>query len=116
MDWTHTDLLLLDIRKLKQLYAISIAHEEINGTVLINSDIFDERLKSYFLKEPRNISREEILAVQWNMYATKGYYVKQDLLGGTDELKRFEQNPDKWYVSFLEIAGPLGAFDTIIKK
>lgn len=116
MDWTHTDLIIKDIRKLKQLYAISIDHEDITGSILINSDIFDERLKSFFLREPRNITRGEILAQKWNMYVTKGFYVKQDLLPGGNLLTEFPQNPEKWYVSFLEIAGPLGSFDTILSK
>ena len=115
MDWTHKGLKITDIRKLKQLVAISVDNKEIEGSILINSDIFDERLSSYFLGSARNVSRHDIMSVEWNMYATKGYYVKQNLMSG-DELQKFEQNQDRWYVSFLEIAGPLGTFDTILSK
>lgn len=110
MNWTHESVTINDIRKLKQLYAISIIDEEVEGSILINSDIFDERIKSYFLKDISQISRTDIIGVKWNMYLTKGYYVKTHPVDG---LMEFDQNPDKWYVSFLDIAGPLGSFDNI---
>jgi hypothetical protein len=115
MTWTHEGITLRDIRRLKQLYAISVDHDDIEGSILISSDIFDERIKSYFLKDMKNISRDEILALKWNIHATKGYYVKNDPTD-PDGVTKYPQNSEKWYISFLEIDGPLGTFDNILPK
>jgi len=116
-DWTHNQIQITDIRKLQHLYAITIDDEDefmsLNGnSVLINESIFEERISSYFLKHPTNISREDIMKVLWNMHITKGYYVK--LRDG--EFIKKELDADKFYVSFLEIEGPLGSFENIINK
>jgi hypothetical protein len=49
------------------------------------------------------------------MYLTKGHFVKITDDGRVLEHQR-DADPDGWYVSYLEIAGPLGSFQTVIKK
>ena len=111
LDWTHRGISITDIRKVNKLYVIVInssLYPELASIPLFVSDkIFEERLKSYFLKDVSKITREDILNVYWNMYITKGYYIKV-LEDGT--ASKFEHDSNKWYVSYLEIAGPLGTF------
>lgn len=125
IDWTHKELSIEDIRKLNKLYVIKVQgpqksvrdiidndfYNAVTQTVLFVKDmIFETRLESYFLKPITQISREEILSVKWNMYLTKGYYVKIDEEGN---IEKFPNTPDRWYVSYLEIAGPLGSFCSV---
>jgi hypothetical protein len=116
-DWTHTLVIITDIRKLNKLYVIKILseignnNEKITHSLFINEKIFDDRLKSYFLKEAADVTRNEILNVKWNMYITKGYYIK--IIDGS--IKETAQDPEKYYISFLDIAGELGTFHNIYK-
>ena len=117
LDWTHKNLEIIDIRKVNKLYVLIIGYpdcsknanpEPLGITPLFVSDkIFEERLKSFFLKDVSKITREEIQNVKWNMHITKGHYIKVLEDGSTS---KFEHDPNKWYVSYLEIAGPLGTF------
>ena len=114
LDWTHTLIQIKDIRKLNKLYVIKIhdvyANEQIESALFVKDVIFEERLKSYFLKDVSKITREEILSAKWNMYITKGHYIKISEKG---MVEKFERDPEKWYVSYLEIDGPLGTFESI---
>jgi hypothetical protein len=48
------------------------------------------------------------------MYITLNYYIKVDKQGN---ITKFEHPPiGKWYVSYLEIEGPLGNFESIYKR
>lgn len=109
-DWTHKNVKINDIRKISKLYVISIEDEEVNTPLFVNSKIFDERLRLYFLKD--NVSREEILSVKWNMYITKGYYMKIV----NDDITKYNMDPNKFYVSYLEIDGPLATFQSVYKE
>ena len=109
IDWTHKDVYITDIRKISKLYIISIADKKISSPLFVNQRIFEERLRSYFLKEPSDVSREEILGVKWNLYISKGFYIKVNFEG---EVKNFDMDENKFYISYLEIAGPLAAFQT----
>ena len=120
-NWTHENVSIVDIRKLNKLYAIKI-NDAVNikgektetPTLFVRDTIFDERLKSYFLKD--NVSRSEILGVKWNMFITQGYYIK---ISSNGEIEKFGQrlaDREKWFVSYLEIDGPLGTFDSIHKE
>jgi hypothetical protein len=116
-DWTHTNVVITDIRKLNKLYVIKILcsgpkDEQIAHSLFINEKIFDDRLKSYFLKEAVDVIRDEILNVKWNMYITKGYFIK--IIDGL--IKETMQDPEKYYISFLDIAGELGTFHNIYKS
>jgi len=117
LDWTHKNVAIKDIRKINKLYVIKIqdpmAVAQIDSALFVKDTIFEERLKSYFLKDMSQISRTEILGVSWNMYITKGYYIKIDENGNAS---KFEHDPEKWYVSYLEIEGPLGSFYSIYKE
>jgi hypothetical protein len=119
LDWTHKGTIITDIRKLNKskLYVIKVIDGEtsvqIDSALFVRDIIFEERLKSYFIKDISRISREEILAVKWNMYITKGYYIKINKMGVVDE---FKHDPDKWYISYLEIDGPLGLFTSIFRE
>lgn len=116
IDWTHFKVKIIDIRKLSKLYVIKINDpvlgERFSPPLFVKDVIFEERLKSYFLKDISQISREEILGVNWNMYITKGYYIKINERGEAD---RFSHDLEKWYVSYLEIDGPLGTFSSVCR-
>ena len=117
LDWTHKDLEIIDIRKVNKLYVLitGYAHKTSAANIeplltiplFVSDNIFEERLKSYFLKDASKVTREEILNVKWNMYITKGHYIKVLEDGSAS---KFEHDLNKWYVSYLEIAGPLGTF------
>lgn len=109
-DWTHPDVKITDIRKLSEFYIFTIEDKE-DSPLMVKDKIFEERLKPFFLKDAYRVSREEILSVKWNMYITKGYYIKIS----RGEIHKYEMDPDKSYVSYLEIAGPLGTFSSICK-
>jgi hypothetical protein len=119
LDWTHKRVRIEDIRKLYKLYAICITHPSANpplqlmAPLFVKDIIFEERLRSYFLKDIYKISREEILNIEWNMYITKGHYIK---INEKREIEEFHHDPEKWYISYLEISGPLAYFDSIYYK
>jgi hypothetical protein len=115
LDWTHKNVKITDIRKLDELYLISIDDTSVEGSLKIKDKIFEKRLEPFFLKQSPSVSRDEILSVSWNMYLTKGHFVKITDDGRVLEHQR-DADPDGWYVSYLEIAGPLGSFQTVIKK
>jgi hypothetical protein len=111
-DWTHKEVRITDIRKLSEFYIFTIDHSQVPGALLVKSNIFEERLKTYFLKEPHRVTREEILDVKWNMYITKGYYIK---ISSAGTAQNYDMDPSKYYVSYLEISGSLGTFQSIYK-
>jgi hypothetical protein len=118
-EWTHTDVGMTDIRKLSEFYIFTLEtdleEDEISSgglhPLMVKDKIFEERLKPYFLKDAYKVSREEILSVKWNMYIAKGYYIKVS----RGDIQKYDMDPDKYYVSYLEIAGPLGTFGQICK-
>lgn len=111
-DWTHKDVTITDIRKVNNLYIISVDEKKVDPPLLVSDKIFNERLKLYFLKDAHRVSRDEILGVRWNMYITKGHYIKVV----NNETQVFDMEPDKFYVSYLEIAGPLATFQSVCSK
>ena len=121
LDWTHKDIKITDIRKFGNIYIIEVTNNEysnddkyFNETIkplFIKNTIFEERLKSYFLKDISQISRDDIINARWNMYITQGYYIKMDEYG---KPIHYNMDPEKWYVSYLDIVGPLGSFESII--
>jgi len=111
-DWTHKEVAITDIRKISSLYIISIDDKKITPPLLVSDKIFNERLKLYFLKDPFKVTREEILKVKWNMYITRGYYIK---VYAENEIKQFPMEENKFYVSYLEISGPLATFQSVFK-
>ena len=119
IDWTHKEVKITDIRKLYKLYVISIEStngeecELIDQPLFVKASIFDDRLKAYFLKDAFRVSREEIMSVDWNMYITKGFYIKVDENG---IVNKFENDPNKLFVSYLEIGGALGSFCSIYRE
>lgn len=108
-DWTHKEVQLTDIRKLHKLYIIST--KDFNP-LFVSEKIFEDRLRSYFLCDPAKVSREQIMKLKFNMYITKGYYIKVQEGG---EIKKFEIDENKFYVSYLEISGPLATFQSVYK-
>jgi len=118
-DWTHHNIKITDIRKLSEFYIFTIeedsksdkASEVEHHPLMVKDKIFEERLKSFFLKDPFRVSRDEILSARWNMYITKGYYIKIS----KGQATKFDMDRDKFYVSYLELAGPLGSFCSILK-
>ena len=116
-DWTHKNIKILDIRKLSKFYAISIDSTEVTSPLFVKDAIFEERVKSYFLKDAALVSREEILSHLWNLYLTKGYYVKIEngKLIEYHPTTESGDTPSKWYVSYLELAGNLGNFASITR-
>lgn len=121
LDWTHKGVKIVDIRKINKIYILKISlsdfekeqNKEVeNATLFVKGVIFDERLHSYFLKDAFRVTREEILNVKWNLYITKGFYIKIE----NDVVSEHKQDPNKFYVSFIEIDGPLGTFLTTHKE
>jgi len=112
MDWTHKEISITDIRKINNLYILSVDDKKVSPPLLVNEKIFNERLKLYFLKDAHRVPREEILSVKWNMYITKGYYIK---IYAEDDVKQFPMEENKFYVSYLEISGPLATFQSVYK-
>jgi hypothetical protein len=141
-DWTHVGVKITDIRKLSKLYVLytdisveqidnirasklgELPHEisknstlntlygsEFIGPLFVSSKIFEDRLTPYFLKDVHRITREDILGVTWNMYITKGYFIKIDKDGSIKEFPQLDK--EKYYVSYLEIAGDLGTFHSV---
>ena len=117
IDWTHKSIEVKDVRKLNKLYVIKTfdpkSNIQIESPLFVKDNIFEERLKSYFLKDMQHITREEILGVAWNMYITKGYYIKVDDKG---DIQKFNNDTEKWYVSYLEIEGPLASFTSVYRE
>lgn len=116
-DWTHKDVEILDIRKLSQLYVISIKSKDIDKPLFVKDKIFEERVNSYFLCNSNShiapITREDILGIKWNLYITKGGYIK---IQNGEVIEYNEKcDPNKYYISFLEISGPLGSFESVLK-
>ena len=109
-DWTHPNVKITDIRKLSEFYIFTIIG--LDSPLMVKDRIFEERLKPYFLKDGFKVTRGEILSVEWNMYITKGYYIKIS----SGDLQQYHMDPEKYYVSYLEIAGPLGTFQSLCKK
>jgi len=127
-EWTHTDVKITDIRRLSEFYIFTIGisggtdamglpaelpskGEEVPAPLMVKDKIFEERLRPYFLRDAHRVTREEILNVRWNMYITKGHYIKIS----RGEMHKYDMDPEKYYVSYLEIAGPLGTFQSISK-
>ncbi len=111
-DWTNKEVKMTDIRKLSEYYIFTIDTGSV-GPLLVKTNIFEERLKTYFLKEAHRVTREEILNVRWNMYISKGHYIKIQSAGS---VQTFDMDPNKHYVSYLEVAGPLGGIESVYKK
>jgi hypothetical protein len=116
-DWTHKNISITDIRKLPEFYVFTISDDIIKSSLTVKSKIFEDRLRPYFLKDISEVSRKDILEnVRWNMYITKGYYIKIYIQEGTEKCQKFDMDPDKYYVSYLEIDGPLGTFQSIYNQ
>ena len=114
-DWTHKKVKIVDIRKLSNLYVITIDAKDIDTPLFIKNKIFEDRLKTYFIiDDVSNISRRDILELKWNLYISKGEYFKIQ----EGEAISFDErcDPNKFYVSFLEIDGPLGSFESVLKS
>jgi len=116
LDWTHKSISIIDIRKLNKLYVIKIndplATAQIDAPLFVKDSIFEERLKSYFLKDMSQISRDDILAVKWNMYITQSYFIK---INESGNVEKFYHDVNKWYISYLDIEGSLGSFSAIYR-
>ena len=113
LDWTHTGVAITDIRKIKNFYMISIDEKKITSPLMVDEKIFNERLRLYFLKDAHRVSREDILSVKWNLHISKGYYIK---IYAEDDIKSIQKDPEKHYVSYLEIMGPLATFQSVYRS
>jgi hypothetical protein len=109
--WTHNKVSIADIRKVRKFYIISI--KEIDNPIFVDQTIFEARLNSYYLRDAllpgefNSIKRNEVLDVKWNMVVTKGFFYKIDRDSPTEKIHK---DPEKYYISFLEIDGPLGKY------
>ncbi|MEG1010066.1 MAG: hypothetical protein RSE41_05365 [Clostridia bacterium] len=119
-DWTHKNVKILDIRKIKRFYILKLDLKDVTSSVTIQKEIFNERLEAYFLKSIENISREDIMSIKLDMFLTQGYFIKIDKNGNVSYIDKNpyedETSQDKWYVSYFEIPGPLVSFNNIINK
>jgi hypothetical protein len=112
LEWTHLLVKISDIRLLHKLYVLYVEMDDgPDVSVFVNRIILEDRLNGYFLGRP--YSREDVLGLKWNMYLTKGYFIKIDSAG---KIERFEQeDKSRYFVSFLEVSGPLGEFSSVYK-
>jgi len=108
-DWTDKALTITDIRKVSEFYIFTV--KGLNAPLMVKDKIFEERMKTYYLSENYRFTREDVTRVKWNMYITKGYYVK--ICRG--DIQKYPMDEDKFYVSYLEIDGPLGGFHSVCK-
>lgn len=118
IEWTHKNIKIVDIRRLNKLYVLGI-DQDLDGDgvikpLFVNKKIFEEILSSYFIKDAYKITREEILSVKWNMFLSKGYYVKID--EKQNNVETFHRDKNKWFVSYIEIAGPLQQYFSSFKE
>jgi hypothetical protein len=111
LNWTHQNKRIVDIRRSNGLYVISIDTTEFTRPLFVDARIFEERMNSYFLGNAWN--RNDVLDVEWNFYITKGHYIKYTK---DKTITKHESNPDKNYISFLEISGPLGTMKNTVKE
>jgi len=108
IDWTHKKIYLRDIRKTKKFYILNVSDKSITSPLFVDHLIFEARVKSFYLRDTNKFSREEVIdQVRWNMVITKGYFIKLDKDGKAEHINKDE---DKFYISFLEIDGPLGTY------
>jgi hypothetical protein len=108
IEWTHKKVEITDIRKVKKFYVITVNAKGVDGPLFVEHNIFDSRLKSYYLKNSDDKSefhRRDVTGVKWNMVITKGHFIKYNR---EKEIEEIQKDPDKFYISFLEIDGPLG--------
>jgi hypothetical protein len=105
-DYTHKNVKIKDIRlktgKNNDKF-FSILVEGIDNTLHISYDIFNERIKSFFLgKRIDEIDRSLLLTLNWNFIITQGYFYKV-----TDKafIKQESPNKNKFFVSILDIVG-----------
>ena len=104
LEWTHNNIKIVDIRKVKNFYIIAI--NGMNSPLFVDQSIFEARLKSYYLRDNISFSRNEITEdITWNMLITNGYYYKLDK---NNEIEKVHKKEGKNYLSFLEISGELG--------
>ena len=112
-DYTHKGVHLEDIRlkrgrkKGDDFFAIKV--ENLEEVVFVNYNIFNDRIKAFFLgKSVNEIERYQVLDLPWNFVITQGYYLK---IIDKDLFEKVEGTPNKKYVSVLEVAGPIGRFE-----
>jgi hypothetical protein len=114
-NYTHTNVKITDIRlkrskekgSSKDFFAIKV--DDVESTMFVNFNIFNDRIKSFFLgKSVNEIERYQLLDLKWNFIITEGYYLK---IIEKDHFEKVYGVPNKFYVSVLEIAGPIGNFE-----
>ena len=107
IDWTHRQVTIKDIRKVRKFYILSI--EDVDNPIFVDQNIFEGRVASYYLKDPLTkieFERDQVLNVKWNMVISEGGFYKLDR--ETGDVVKINKDADKSYISFLEIDGPLG--------
>ena len=108
--WTHKKVAINDIRKVKNFYIIVIDNiaPELTDPIFVDKNIFESRVNSYYLRDGFSpISRNEVLDVKWNMVITKGFFYKIERDMPAEQVFK---DSEKYYISFLEIDGPLGMY------
>lgn len=107
IEWTHKKVTITDVRKVKKFYVLTVDARGVEGPLFVDHSIFDSRLKSYYLRNPEDgsaFNRDDVTKVKWNMVITKGHFIKFK----NKEVEEIKRDEDKFYISFLEIDGPLG--------
>ena len=105
MDWTHKKISITDIRKINKFYILNISDKNIDQPLFVDHGIFEARLKAYYLSDSPNFDRIQVMSVKWNMVITEGCFVK---INKDKNIEKILKDADKFYISFLEIDGPLG--------
>ena len=106
VEWTHKATQINDVRKVRNFYILDI--DAVGQPIFVDENVFRSRVNAYYLREQGSeIKRDEVLNVKWNMVIYKGYFVKMNTLG---EIQKYEKDDNKFYISYLEIDGPLGTY------
>ena len=111
-DYTHKAKKITDIRlkrgknRKDDFFALQV--QGVEGTIFVNYNIFNDRIRSFFLgKNVEDLDREQILGLTWNFIITQGSYLK---IVSKDHFEQIEGTPGKWYISILEVDTPIGEF------
>lgn len=104
IEWTHKKVSIKDIRKVKKFYILHVDDKQITSPLFVDHTIFEGRMKSFYLTDNPVFDRSQVLDVKWNMVINKGFFYKIE----KDDHEKIDKDPEKFYISFLEIEGPLG--------
>jgi len=109
MDFTHFNLTIEDIKKIKGNTLVSpfykIKFREFDFIVSVTAEVFEYRICAHFLKDDMNfIHKDDIMKCKFHINATEGFYYR---LVNDGKLITKPGKPKAMYVNFIDIATPI---------